>query len=182
MKPIEARIETFFHVLGRRDPAAGSQLHPLAQAVARKSGPQAAFNLLQRSEVVAGWRQPRLAIYDHTLHLIGGGEKYGCTMAAALQEEFDVTLIAHRPVTLANLMEWYDIDLSRCRVKILPLDFFDKKDPGPINPELVSDRSENPFLAVSRESGNYDFFINNSMLEMVFPLSNISLFVCHFPE
>ena len=182
MKPIEARIDNFYQVLGRRDPAAASQIPPLAQAVARKSGPQAAFNLLLRSEVVAGWRQPRVALYDHTLHLIGGGEKYGCTMAAALQEEFDVTLIAHRPVTLAQLMDWYDIDLSRCRVKILPLDFFDKKDPGPINPDLVSDRSENPFLAVSRESGNYDFFINNSMLEMVFPLSNISLFVCHFPE
>lgn len=182
MKPIDAQAEIFFHGLGSKDPAAGSQIQPLAQAVAKKSGAQAAYNLLLRSEVVAGWRQPSLALYDHTLHLIGGGEKYGCTMAAALQDKFDVTLIAHRPVTLANLMEWYDLDLSRCRVKILPLDFFDKKDQGLINPDLVSDRSENPFLTVSRESGNYDFFINNSMLEMVYPLSNISLFVCHFPE
>lgn len=182
MKPIDAQSESFFHGLVRKNPAAGSQLQPLAQAVARKSGAQAAYNLLLRSEVVSGWRQASVALYDHTLHLIGGGEKYGCTMAAALQDQFDVTLIAHRPVTLAKLMGWYDLDLSRCRVKILPLDFFDKKDQGRINPDLVSDRSENPFLAVSRESGNYDFFINNSMLEMVYPLSNISLFVCHFPE
>lgn len=182
MKPIEAQSESFFQGLGRNDPAAGAQIKSLAEAVARKSGVQAAYNLLLRSEVVAGWRKPSLALYDHTLHLIGGGEKYGCTMAAALQEEFAVTLIAHRPVSLANLMDWYDLDLSRCRVKIMPLDFFEKNEQGLINPDLVSDRSGNPFLAVSRESGNYDFFINNSMLEMVYPLANISLFVCHFPE
>ncbi len=182
MIPIDTQAESFFKGLAGKDPASGSRIHSLTKAVAGKYGAQSAYNLLQRSEVVAGWRKPALALYDHTLHLIGGGEKYGCTMAAALQDEFDVTLIAHRPVTMAQLMEWYDLDLSRCRVKILPLDFFDQKGPGPINPDLVSARIENPFLAVSRESGNYDFFINNSMLEMVFPLANISLFVCHFPE
>jgi glycosyltransferase involved in cell wall biosynthesis len=182
MKPIDAQAESFFQGLGRKGPAAAAQIKSFAEAVASKSGAQAAYNLLLRSEVIAGWRKPSLAIYDHTLHLIGGGEKYGCTMAAALQDEFDITLIAHRPVTLADLMEWYDLDLSRCRVKIMPLAFFEMKDQGQINPDLVSDRSDNPFLAVSRESGNYDFFINNSMLEMVYPLSNISLFICHFPE
>lgn len=182
MKPINAQAESFFQGLGMKAPAAGAQIKSLAAAAAGKSGAQAAYNFLLRSEVIAGWRKPTLALYDHTLHLIGGGEKYGCTMAEALQDEFDVTLIAHRPVTLANLMEWYDLDLSRCRVMIMPLDFFDKKEQGQINPDLVSDRSVNPFLAVSRASGNYDFFVNNSMLEMVYPLSNISLFVCHFPE
>ncbi len=151
-----------------------------AAALAQRSGPQAAYSLLLRAEVAAGWRKPSLAIYDHTLHLIGGGEKYGCTMAEALQDDFDVTLIAHRPVTTADLMAWYDLDLSRCRIKIMPLSFF----PGDeaINPDRVSERSENPFFAVSRESGNYDFFVNNSMLEMVYPLAAVSLFVCHFPE
>ena len=151
-----------------------------AAGLAARSGPQAAYNLLLRSEVVGGWRKPSLALYDHTLHLIGGGEKYGCTMAQALQDDFDITLLAHRPVTLDDLMAWYDLDLARCRVKIMPLDFFP---PGEaVNPDRVSARTENPFLAVSRESGNYDFFVNNSMLEMVFPLANVSLFVCHFPE
>ncbi len=151
-----------------------------AADLAARSGPQAAYNLLLRSEVVAGWRKPSLALYDHTLHLIGGGEKYGCTMAQALQDDFDITLIAHRPVSTDELMKWYDLDLSRCRVKVMPLDFFPPD--GPINPDRVSARTENPFLAISRESGNYDFFINNSMLEMVYPLANVSLFICHFPE
>jgi glycosyltransferase involved in cell wall biosynthesis len=79
-------------------------------------------------------------------------------------------------------MNWYDLDLSRCRVKVMPLDFFAARAGGRIDPDLVSARTENPFLAVSRESGNYDFFVNNSMLEMVYPLANVSLFVCHFPE
>jgi O-antigen biosynthesis protein len=182
MKPIDARAASFLLGLGRHEAAPASAIRALAKAADRNSGAQAAYNLLLRSEVVAGWRKPSLAIYDHTLHLIGGGEKYGCTMAAALQDDFDVTLIAHRPVSLADLMAWYSLDLSRCRISILPLDFFEKKGQGQINPDLVSDRSANPFLAVSRESGNYDFFVNNSMLEMVYPLANVSLFVCHFPE
>ncbi len=182
MKPIDAQAKNILQSLGRHEAAPAPAISALAKAAARESGPQAAYNLLLRSEVVAGWRKPSLAIYDHTLHLIGGGEKYGCTMAAALQDDFDVTLIAHRPVTLADLMAWYSLDLSRCRIKILPLDFFEDQGQGPINPDLVSARGANPFLAVSRESGNYDFFVNNSMLEMVYPLANVSLFVCHFPE
>ncbi len=168
--------------------AGTSRLSPLspaaiardAAAQARRSGPQAAYNLLLRAEVAAGWRKPSLALYDHALHLIGGGQKYGCTMAQALQDDFDVTLITHRPVAAADLTAWYDLDLSRCRIRVMPLGFFAGDEA--INPDRVSARGENPFFAVSRESGNYDFFVNNSMLEMVFPLANVSVFVCHFPE
>jgi hypothetical protein len=164
----------------RQRESAAAELPRLLAETAAAAGPQAAYNLLLRAEVVAGLRKPTLALYDHTLHLIGGGEKYGCTMANALQEDFDVTLLSHLPVSLDDLMKWYDLDLSRCRLKVMPLDFFPAD--GPINPDLVSTRTENPFFAVSRESGNYDFFVNNSMLEMVYPLANVSLFVCHFPE
>ena len=176
------QAEAFLQTLVQKDQAWKTNITAFINDFARCHGPQAAFDLLLRSEVVAGWRKPSLAIYDHTLHLIGGGEKYGCTMAQALQDDFAVTLIAHQPVTLADLMEWYDLDLSRCLIKIMPLDFFARTNQGRINPDLVTARTENPFLAVSRESGNYDFFINNSMLEMVYPLSNISFFICHFPE
>jgi glycosyltransferase involved in cell wall biosynthesis len=174
--------EIFFGSIRSGGLAAKAVISQAKEALGKQPGPQAAYNLLLRTEVVAGWRKPSLALYDHTLHLIGGGEKYGCTMAQALQDDFDITLITHRPVTLDNLMAWYHLDLSRCRIKIMPLDFFDKQGQGQINPDLVSARGENPFFAISRESGNYDFFINNSMLEMVYPLANVSVFVCHFPE
>ncbi len=182
MNKIDPLRDFFISNLGLEEGFSRADLDAAVAAVARTSGPQAAFNLLLRGEVIAGWRKPSLALYDHTLHLIGGGEKYGCTLAEALQDDFDVTLIAHQPVTTGDLMKWYDLDLSRCRVKIMPLDFFAGAGRGRIDPDLVSARTENPFLAVSRESGNYDFFVNNSMLEMVYPLANVSLFVCHFPE
>jgi len=82
-----------------------TDLADAAADLAARSGAQAAYNLLLRGEVVAGWRKPSLALYDHTLHLIGGGEKYGCTMVQALQDDFDITLIAHRPVSTADLMK-----------------------------------------------------------------------------
>jgi glycosyltransferase involved in cell wall biosynthesis len=182
MNQSTTQVETFLQAVRLKDPVLKTKITLMLNDLELQHGPQAAYNLLLRSEVVAGWRRPSVAIYDHTLHLIGGGEKYGCTMAQALQDDFAVTLIAHKPVSLAELMEWYDLDLSRCRIKIMPLEFFDKTDQGQINPDLVSARTENPFQVVSRESGNYDFFINNSMLEMVYPLANISMFVCHFPE
>lgn len=182
MNKIDPLSDFLSGALGLKGGGSAADLAGAVESVAKKSGPQAAFNTLLRGEVVAGWRKPSLALYDHTLHLIGGGEKYGCTLAQALQDDFDVTLLAHRPVTTADLMQWYDLDLSRCRVKIMPLEFFAGKSQGRIDPDLVSARTENPFFAVSRESGNYDFFVNNSMLEMVYPLANVSLFVCHFPE
>ena len=47
-------------------------------------GWQAAYNLVQRAECALAGRRPRLALYDHALHLVGGGQKYGCLLAAAL--------------------------------------------------------------------------------------------------
>jgi glycosyltransferase involved in cell wall biosynthesis len=182
MNKLDPQNEYFLNDLGLAGNFSAADLARAVEAVAQRSGPQAAYNRLLRGEVVAGSRKPSLALYDHTLHLIGGGEKYGCTLAQALQDDFDVTLIAHQPVSTGDLMTWYDLDLSRCRVKIMPLEFFAARNRGRIDPDLVSRRTENPFLAVSRESGNYDFFVNNSMLEMVYPLANVSLFVCHFPE
>jgi glycosyltransferase involved in cell wall biosynthesis len=181
MSKTDSLADPFLQSIRQEHPSK-ADLDSQIQAIAGRSGPQAAFNLLLRSEVVAGLRKPSLAIYDHTLHLIGGGEKYGCTMACALQDDFDITLIAHHPVSLSDLMNWYNLDLSRCQVKIMPLEFFAGENQSHVSPDRVSSRTVNPFLAVSRESGNYDFFINNSMLEMVYPLANVSLFVCHFPE
>ena len=51
-----------------------------------------------------------------------------------------------------------------------------------IDPLAVTRRVENPFDPISKESGNYDIFVNNSMLEKVYPLSGVSVIICHFPE
>ena len=157
-------------------------LTDLFNTVAAICGVQTALNLLSRIEVMLGYRKPSIGIYDHTLHLIGGGQKYGCTLAHALQDEFDITFIANRKVTHQELKDWYDLDLAPCKIKIIQLPFFENQNFREIDPLAVTRRVENPFDLISRESGNYDIFVNNSMLEKVYPLSNVSVVVCHFPE
>ena len=174
----------WFGILRNADfPVVQKWLPRLLESVSRKRGIQAAYNLLLKSEAAFHMRaKPSVGFYDHNLHLIGGGQKYGCTMARALQDDFDVTLIAHREVTHRQLLEWYGIDLSACRIRIIPLPFFDENGLREIDPGRISVRTGNPFAAVSRESGNHDIFINNSMVEKVLPLANESVLVCHFPE
>jgi glycosyltransferase involved in cell wall biosynthesis len=156
----------------------------LVDDLARHKSIQSAWNLLSFLEVALGLRRPRVGIYDHAFHYIGGAQKYGSTIAQTLQEDFEVTLLANKPVAVADLQAWYGLDLSRCRLKIVPLPFFEEKGRHPqiIDAGQVDTSGENPFHDVGRESGNYDIFVNNGMLEMVYPLANTSLFICHFPE
>lgn len=162
-----------------------SRLPKLAGDLARNKGLQSAWNLVSFLEVALRLRKPRVGIYDHAFHYIGGAQKYGSTIAQTLQDDFEVTLLANKPVALADLQAWYGLDLSRCRLKIVPLPFFEEKGRHPQivdAGEVDTCKDENPFHPVSRESGSFDVFINNGMLEMVYPLANTSLFICHFPE
>ncbi len=145
-------------------------------------GIQSAYNLLQRLEAALGLRKPTLGMYDHTFHIIGGGEKYGLTAANALQEDFDITIIANKEISHKNILDWYHLDLSRCKIKVIHIPFFEELGTDHLDPARISKRMENPFHLISRESGNYDFFINNGMNEMVFPLANVSAMIVHFPE
>lgn len=159
-----------------------SVLPQILEIVSANAGIQASYNLLSRLEVMLHFRKPSIGLYDHTFHIIGGGQKYGCTIAYALQDEFDVTLIANRNITHQDIKSWYNLDLDQCKIKVLAIPFFEEKEIQHIDPLAVSARDENPFHLISRESGNYDIFINNSMLEMVYPLSVVSVLTCHFPE
>jgi glycosyltransferase involved in cell wall biosynthesis len=154
------------------------------ERIKEDKGIQASYNDLLRLEVALGIRKPSVAVYDNALHFIGGAQKYGCTIAQSLQEICDVTLISHKKVTLIQLQDWYGLDLDKCRTKVIKIPFFEarKKEKSTFDAGEVDLKGENPFHVVSMESGEYDIFINNCMLEMVYPLSNISEFVCHFPE
>ena len=151
-------------------------------AISSKQGIQAAYNYLLRAEVALNLRKPSLAIYDHAFHFIGGAQKYGLTVASALQDQYDITLIANHEVSQADFLRWYNLDLSKCRIKVIKLPYFEGRNALHLDPALIPKEIKNPFHLISRESGNYDIFINNSMNEMVYPLSNISVLVCHFPE
>ncbi len=163
----------------------GNSLSNFAEEVdkiARTSGVQSAYNRILRTEVSLQIRRPALAIYDHAFHFIGGAQKYGLTMTSLLQEQFDITIIANEEVSHQNFYEWYELDLSKCPIKVIKLPFYEQKNDPHLDPACITKELENPFHLVSKESGNYDFFINNSMNEMVFPLANVSVLVCHFPE
>ncbi|MGB7297508.1 MAG: glycosyltransferase family 4 protein [Candidatus Aminicenantales bacterium] len=153
-----------------------------AERISIDVGIQGGLNYLSRAEVVLGLRRPRLAVYDHAFHLIGGAQKYGLTLTAALRDRFDITLIANKEIHLEDFRDWYDLDLSGCAVKMIKIPYYEQRGVAFLDPALITRKDENPFHPVSRESGEYDFFINNSMNEMVFPISNVSVLVCHFPE
>jgi len=159
------------------------QLRRMISDVARLSGPAAACHAIDRCQLLLGLRRPRIAIYDHTWHFIGGAQKYGATIAETLAPLGEVTLIGNRPFSTASLGEWYRLDLSACATRVIPLPFYEERGDAYIDPALITDRNmENPFHAVSRASLDYDLFINNSMLEMVYPLANRSALITHFPE
>jgi glycosyltransferase involved in cell wall biosynthesis len=151
-------------------------------AISAQLGLQAAYNRVLRAEVASNLRKPSLAIYDHAFHFIGGAQKYGLTLIAALQDRFDITILANKEVSHQDFMRWYNLDLAACRVKIIKLLYFEEREAFHLDPALIPGEAENPFHIVSKESGRYDIFVNNSMNEMVYPLSNISVLICHFPE
>ncbi|MEG3897645.1 MULTISPECIES: glycosyltransferase [unclassified Microcoleus] len=138
--------------------------------------------ILPRLQVVRGDRKMSIAIYDHGLHFIGGGQKYVATLASLLQNEFDITFIANKPVAVSDLESWYGLNLSGCKVKIIPLAFYEKRGMQCIDSSIITEDMENPFDEIARESKNYDIFINANQLEKVKPLSPISVFFCHFPN
>jgi putative phosphoserine phosphatase/1-acylglycerol-3-phosphate O-acyltransferase len=103
-------------------------------------------------------------------------------MAACLRDLFDITILANKPVRLEDFRIWYGLDLAGCEVRVIPLPYYEEKNAFHLDPAFITRTMENPFHSVSRASGDYDVFLNNSMNEMVYPLSNISVLVCHFPE
>jgi len=150
--------------------------------ISSEEGIQAAYNQILRAEVILNLRKPSLAIYDHSFHFIGGAQKYGLTLVSMLQNQFDITILANKEIHLRDFLSWYQLDLSKCKIKVIKLPYFEEKKIIHFDPASISKKVENPFHLMSKESGNYDIFINNSMNEMVYPLSNISVLVCHFPE
>lgn len=165
-----------------RGTGAVAALREAIPAITHQHGIQGALNLILRLEVGLKLRKPSIGLYDHTFHLIGGGEKYGLTVADILKKDFDVTLIGSKPFSHDDISRWYSMDLSECPIRIVELPFFEDEGGTHVDPGKVTIHHPNPFHRVSRVSGEYDIFINNSMNEMVYPLSNISVMICHFPE
>lgn len=144
-------------------------------------GPLAVDHLLARLQVILGHRRMTVGFYDHAGHVIGGGQRYGWTMAGALQERFDVTMMVSKPVTLSLLEDWYKLPISTCRLEVIPLPLYNGLGAW-IDSNLVTPEMTNPFNRIAEESQRFDVFVNVNMLTMVAPLSPFSVFLCHFPD
>ena len=107
-------------------PSIQTELPSLIDRIKKEKGIQFAVNFLNRLEVSNGYRKPTIGLYDHAMHFIGGAQKYGCTIASILQEDFDVTLIVNKSVTVEKIEQWYNLDLSSCKILTVPIPFFEK--------------------------------------------------------
>ncbi len=133
-------------------------------------------------EILLGLRKIRVGIYDHAGHFAGGGQRYVAEMAAIMQERYDVTYIFNNDVELSAYKAWFDIDLTPSSMKIIRIPFFEERNRYTPDEGMVLGEPSNPFDIISRETLNYDIFVNANMLGKVNPLSPVSLFVCHFPD
>lgn len=150
-------------------------------AVTSSLGALACEHMLRRVQVIRGERPLSVMFYDHAMHLVGGGQRYGLEMAAHVAKRHDVVLLANASVSREQLELWYDLDLSRCQLEEVALPFFDDKGGTP-DANLVSTTDENPFEAVAAASMAADVFVNVNMQPLVRPLSPFSIFLCHFPD
>ncbi|MCX5823835.1 MAG: glycosyltransferase [Deltaproteobacteria bacterium] len=157
-------------------------LDDLKDIVQEVFGPRRAANFFSQLEVVLGLRKIKVGIYDHAFHLVGGGQRYAAKLAENLQDKYDITYIANKDITLEQYKEWFDIDLSNCKLKIIKIPFFEKAGWNDIDEGAVINKETNPFDIISQESLKYDIFINANMLTKVKPLSTLSIFICHFPD
>lgn len=137
-------------------------------------------NCINEAELYLRLRKPSVCIYDHALHFIGGGQKYGCTIAEGIQNKYSTTLVTNKKVELKTLEKWYDLKLNKCNLKIIKLPI--NKNDNFINPTLAEHSTKNPFAKVEDEVLNHDIFINVNMVSHVNPLSLKSIFLCHFPD
>ena len=157
-------------------------LDDLRDIVPEVFGSQRAVNFFYQLEVVLGLRKIKIGIYDHAFHFAGGGQRYAATLAELLQDDYDITFIANKDINLEQYKEWFDLDLSKCKLKIIKIPFFEQAGQYHINESMVIGEQVNPFDIISQESLNYDIFFNANMLTSVKPLSALSIFICHFPD
>jgi glycosyltransferase involved in cell wall biosynthesis len=145
-------------------------------------GDVSAFMFFSHLEILLGLRKIRVGIYDHAGHFAGGGQRYVAEMAAIMQERYDITYIFNNDVQLSDYKDWFDLDLTRNAMKVIRIPFFEERNRYTPDEGMVLGESNNPFDIISRETLNYDIFVNANMLGKVNPLSPVSIFVCHFPD
>ncbi len=103
----------------------------------------------------------RAAVYDRFWHSQGGGERHSGMIAEVLSKDgVEVDLIGHTDVDKDLLADHLGLDLSRCRLRIVP----DKGD-----------------LHLAHVSADYDLFVNGTYTSRLSPKSKHAAYLCYFP-
>ncbi len=169
-------------VLSNEAAVSSAVLDGLREIVREIYGPLGAAHFFSRLELILNLRKIRIGIYDHAFHFAGGGQRYVATMAEMLKDSYDITYIVNKDIGLEKYREWFDLDLSGCSLKTVKIPFFESRNRYFIDEGMVVSEQSNPFDVISRQSLDYDVFINANMLGKVCPLSPLSIFICHFPD
>ncbi|TWJ33023.1 glycosyltransferase [Geobacter argillaceus] len=145
--------------------------------------PQDIQQIIARVEIHHFNRPIKVAIYDHVMHVIGGGQRYAATIAEELNKEnYNVTYIGNREIALHDLERWYGLSLEGVKLKIIHLPYYDNLGDEIIDPNLATQAPQNPLEPISEVSAGYDIFVNANMAVQVNPLSPVSILICHFPD
>lgn len=154
----------------------------LKQNIFEIYGSAKTYHFFAQAELLLGLRKMSIGIYDHAFHFPSGGQRYVAKIAEILQDKYNVTYITNKDIEIEKYKSWFNIDLSKCALKVIKIPFHEKLDEYFINESMVMFEYKNPFDVISEESIHYDVFINANMLSKVKPLSILSFFICHFPD
>ncbi|MEY2420432.1 MAG: hypothetical protein QOI95_499 [Acidimicrobiaceae bacterium] len=102
----------------------------------------------------------KIGVYNRHWTTLGGGEKYGGGIAEALQDDFEVDMLAHEAFDTNELGERLALDLHRTTLRVI---------------------GDEP-RSVTSASADYDLFINTSYLSSDPCAAPLGIYVVHFPS
>lgn len=127
----------------------------------------------------------KVGIYNPHMNTKGGGEKVLLALAEHISDDFEVILLSRSEVDKKELEDYFSVDLSDIKVKVLPrTGFFIKllthpklKLPGRLR-SLIG--SYNDYRALRKI--NLDIFINNYVFSSLRSVAPVGLYICMFPQ
>jgi glycosyltransferase involved in cell wall biosynthesis len=142
--------------------------------------PSKAVGNTPRGEIVK-----RIGIYNPYLNTKGGGEKVCLALASVLsqQPQTKVSVITHRPAKLKPFEDYFQIDLSRVSVEVVPYNtFFVKLVHKLPAPSGVRNLLIDTGLYYRLKRLSLDIFINNYYHSNMPNVGKHGIYMCMFPQ
>ena len=129
----------------------------------------------------------KAGIYNPNLGTRGGGERVSLAIAARLstrvQPAFDVHFITHEAVDLTALGEYFDLDLSRVRLDVVPRpERLDRLLRSFGAPRRLRGTLADGLLVRQLRARSYGLFVNHDYQSNLPDVSPAGIHVCMFPQ